>query len=125
MPGQRGDGQLGVSLRSGRRLATGVQHLTRSTLVVAEVALAVMLLVSAGLVAKSLIRLLAVDVGFDASHLLTMEVDVLGTRYPDNAAIISYHDRVREAVRALPNVQGVGISNQLPLTGNVDMRSFG
>ncbi len=123
-PGQRGDGQLGASLRSGRRLATGAQHVTRSTLVVAEVALAVMLLVSAGLVAESLIRLLAVDAGFDASHLLTMEVDVLGTRYPDDAAVIAYHDRVRDAVRALPGVEGVGVSNQLPLTGNVDMNGI-
>jgi putative ABC transport system permease protein len=112
---------LGTSLRSAKRLSTGGQHMTRSTLVVAEVALAVMLLVSAGLVGRSLLKLLDVNPGFEPSHLLTMEVDVSGPRYADNAAVFAYHDRIREAVRALPGVVSVGIANQIPLGGNVDM----
>jgi putative ABC transport system permease protein len=119
--GARSGDELGASLRSAKRLSTGGQHLTRSTLVVVEVALAVMLLVSAGLVGRSLMKLLDVNAGFDPTHLLTMEVDVTGPRYRDNAVVFAYHDRVREAVRALPGVVSVGLSNQVPLAGNVDM----
>ncbi|HEY9227521.1 MAG TPA: ABC transporter permease, partial [Gemmatimonadaceae bacterium] len=109
------DDELGSSLRSAKRLATGGQHVTRSTLVAVEVALAVMLLVSAGLVAKSLVKLLAVDGGFDASNLLTMEVDAGGPRYSDDASVFAFHDRVRDAVRSLPGVESVGLANQMPL----------
>jgi putative ABC transport system permease protein len=114
-------GDLGDNLRSGRRLAGGRNHLTRASLVVGEVALAVMLLVSAGLVARSLVRLLAVDAGFDPTHLLTLEINSVGANYQTNMPIFAYHDRVRDAVRALPGVTGVAVANQLPLGGNVDM----
>ncbi|MGH9886092.1 MAG: FtsX-like permease family protein, partial [bacterium] len=116
-----GDSQLSDSLRSSKRLSSTRQHVTRSTLVVVEVALAVMLLVSAGLVAKSLVKLLGVNAGFDATNVLTMEVDAIGPRYADNAVVYGYHDRVREAVRALPGVVSVAVANQVPLAGNVDM----
>ena len=117
----RRSGNLATALRSAKRLSIGGQHMTRSTLVVAEVALAVLLLVSAGLVGRSLFKLLDVDPGFEPSHLLTMEVDVSGPRYADNATVFTYHDRIRQAVRALPGVVSVGIANQVPLGGNVDM----
>ncbi|HEY5060758.1 MAG TPA: FtsX-like permease family protein, partial [Gemmatimonadaceae bacterium] len=124
-PSVSGGPELGGYLRSGRRGATGAQHVTRSTLVVSEVALAAMLLVSAGLLARSLIRLLAVDPGFDPSHLLTMEVDAVGPRYGSRPgateAINAFHDRVRAAILAVPGVTAVATSNQLPLAGNMDM----
>jgi putative ABC transport system permease protein len=94
---------------------------TRSTIVVGEVALAVMLLVSAGLVARSLTRLLGVDAGFDPTHLLTLEINSVGANYGTNTPIFAYHDRVRQAVSALPGVRSVAVANQLPLGGNVDM----
>jgi putative ABC transport system permease protein len=111
---------LGINLRSGRRLSGG-NRTTRAALVVGEVALAVMLLVSAGLVARSLIRLLSVDAGFDPTHLLTLQVNSSGANYRQDAAVIAHHDRVRELVGALPGVTGVALSNQLPLGGNTDM----
>ena len=120
VPGRARDARLGESLRSGRRLAGGAQHITRSTLVVVEVSVAVMLLISAGLLARSLVRLLGVDAGFDASHLLTLEVDAVGKRYADDASVYAFHDRVRDAVRALPGVVGVTMTNQMPLGGNMD-----
>lgn len=120
VPGRARDAHLGTSLRSGRRLAGGAQHLTRSTLVVVEVSVAVMLLISAGLLARSLVRLLGVDAGFDASHLLTLEVDAVGKRYADDAPVYAFHDRIREAVRAVPGVVAVTLTNQMPLAGNVD-----
>jgi putative ABC transport system permease protein len=120
VPGRARDAHLGERLRSGRRLAGGAQHFTRSTLVVIEVSVAVMLLISAGLLARSLVRLLRVDAGFDASHLLTLEVDAVGSRYADNASVYVFHDRIRDAVRVLPGVVGVTLTNQMPLGGNVD-----
>ena len=111
---------LGINLRSGRRLSGGRNHATRTGLVVGEVALAVMLLVSAGLVARSLMRLLAVDAGFDPTHLLTLQVNSAGANYRQDASIYAHHDRVRELVGAIPGVTSVTLSNQLPLGGNVD-----
>ena len=112
---------LSSSLGSGRRLSGTVSHSTRAALVVAEVALAMMLLVSAGLLGRSLVRLLAVDVGFDTSHLLTLEINSTGSRYAGDSSVYDFHDRVREAVGALPGVSSVAVANQLPLGGNVDM----
>ena len=108
-------------LRSGRRL-TGTRHARmRGALVVAELAFALMLLVGAGLLARSVVRLLDVDKGFDAHNLLTMEINSVGPRYEDNASIFQHHDRVRDAVRSLPGVVSVAVVNQLPLGGNLDM----
>lgn len=112
---------LGASLKSGRRLASGGHHVARSTFVVVEVALATMLLVSATLVARSLLLLLGVNAGFDPSHLLTLQVSAIGPRYNDAANVVAYHDRLRAAIRAVPGVQSVALTNQVPLAGNVDM----
>jgi putative ABC transport system permease protein len=120
-PARSRSGDLSNTLRTGKRLSGGRNHATRAALVIGEVALAVMLLVSAGLVARSLVRLLAVDAGFDPTHLLTLEINSVGANYRAALPIFAYHDRVRDAVRALPGVTGVAVANQLPLAGNVDM----
>jgi putative ABC transport system permease protein len=112
---------LSASLGSGRRLSGTASHSTRAALVVSEVALALMLLVSAGLLGRSLVRLLGVDVGFDTTHLLTLEINSSGPRYLSDSSVSDFHDRVRETVGALPGVTSVAVANQLPLGGNVDM----
>jgi putative ABC transport system permease protein len=89
--------------------------------VVVEVALAMMLLVSAGLLGRSLLRLMGMNAGFDTTHLLTLEINSSGPRYANDTAVFAFHDRVREAVSALPGVVSVAVANQLPLAGNVDM----
>jgi len=117
----RGRGDLGASLRSGQRLSSSRHHVARSTFVVVEVGLATMLLVSATLVARSLVLLLGVNAGFDPSHLLTLQVTAIGPRYANAADVVTYHDRLRDAIRAVPGVQSVALTNQVPLAGNVDM----
>jgi putative ABC transport system permease protein len=67
------------------------------------------------------VLLLGVNAGFDASHLLTLQVTATGSKYPDNASLLAYHDRLRAAIRAVPGVQSVALTNQVPLAGNVDM----
>ena len=107
-------------LRAGRRLTGTRQSAIRGGLVVTELAFALMLLVGAGLLARSVVRLLSVDTGFDPHNLLTLEVNSVGPRYQTDAAVFDYHDKVRAAVQALPGVVSVAVVNQLPLGGNFD-----
>jgi len=87
---------------------------------VTELAFALMLLVGAGLLARSVVRLLNVDAGFDPNNLLTLQINSVGPRYDSDQAVWDYHDKVRAAVASLPGVVGVGVVSQLPLGGNFD-----
>ena len=109
------------ALRAGARNVTAGHHRTRAGLVMVEVALAMMLLVGAGLLGRSLQRLLDVDAGFDVSNLVTMEVQVAGPAYPTPESVFGSHDRILEAVRRLPGVESAALATQLPLGGNTDM----
>ncbi|MBZ5622248.1 MAG: ABC transporter permease [Acidobacteriia bacterium] len=111
----RGDLVPGIQQSSWR--ATGGHQMTRRTLVVSEVALALVLLVSAGLLLRSLDRLFAVAPGFDASHLLTMQVQVSGHRYDDNSARSRFYAQALEAVRHVPGVAAASFTSLLPLSG--------
>ena len=86
----------------------------RRGLVVAEVALAFVLLIGAGLLLASFRQLLRIDPGFKAAQVLTGRVAPLAARYPDNAALTSYTDRALERIRALPGVAAAGVSSYLP-----------
>ena len=121
VPGRARRGEnIADGLRAGRRL-TGARHAAvRAGLVIAELAFALILLVGAGLLARSIVRLLNVDKGFDANNLLTMEISSVGPRYQEDESVWRYHDQVRDAVRSLPGVVGVGVVSQLPLGGNMD-----
>jgi putative ABC transport system permease protein len=113
------ESQLAETLRDGRRVA-GAKHLTRRVLVVGEVAVAVMLMASAALVGRSLLRLLDVDAGFDTSNLLALEVNSVGPGYDSASTVVAHQRRVRDAVAALPGVTAVSYANQLPISGSVD-----
>jgi predicted permease len=117
----RGDLQLGVQ-QSSRRTAGGHQ-LTRRALVVAEVAIALVLLVSAGLLLRSLERLFAIDPGFDASHVLTMQVQESGHRFDADTDRDRFFTQALEAVRQVPGVTVAAFTSQLPLSG--DLETFG
>lgn len=121
VPARRRREDLGAALRSGRRLSVAGHRRTRAGLVIGEVALAVMLLASAGLMAKSILRLLAVNVGFEPAHLLSLEANATGPRYPDNQSIYANHRRILDEVARVPGVSEVAVTNQLPFGGNVDM----
>jgi putative ABC transport system permease protein len=104
----------------GRHTGHRSRRLARGILVAGEIALALMLLVGAGLLLKSLDRLLAVNPGFDPKGLLTMEVQTTGARYKEDAPVWSFFDRALEAVKAVPGVEAAGWTSQLPLGGNFD-----
>ena len=109
----------GVQQSSNR--AAGGRQLTRRVLVVSEVSLALVLLVSAGLLVRSLNRLFAIDPGFDSSHLLTMQVQESGHRYDADDARARFFAQALENVRKVPGVEAAAFTNQLPLSGDYEV----
>src|SRR5262249_7869804 len=110
-----------AALQQSSQRAAGGQQWTRRFLVVAEVALALVLLVSAGLLLRSLQQLFSVVAGFDASHLLTMRVQESGRRYREDAARIRFFQQALERMRQVPGVESAGFTSQLPLSGDQDV----
>jgi putative ABC transport system permease protein len=98
----------------------GGHQLMRRSLVVAEVSLALVLLVTTGLLLRSLERLLAIPPGFDSAQVLTMEIQVSGNRFQDAEVTHQYFDSVVEATGRVPGVESVGLTSQLPLSGKID-----
>jgi putative ABC transport system permease protein len=109
---------LHIGLRQGSRSTLGGHQNTRRTLVVAEVALALVLLVSTGLLLRSIQRVFAVTPGFSASHLLTMQVQTASHRYGDDNANRRFFAQALEAVRQVPGVTAAAFTSQLPLGGD-------
>ncbi|HEY7183740.1 MAG TPA: ABC transporter permease [Blastocatellia bacterium] len=104
------DGARGSSSYGGARLS--------GALIVAEVAVALMLLVGAGLLAQTFIRLQRVDLGFDAHNVLTASVDLPETQYADPEQKIAFYQRLQERVRALPGVTQASAILPLPISGS-------
>ena len=110
------EGSRGSGTVAGRRL--------RGLLIVCEVALSLTLLISAGLLLRSLTHLLVVAPGFDPRNVLSMQTSVLGQRFNDNAVVRQYFADAVERLRALPGVQFAAAASQIPLAGNMDRHGF-
>jgi putative ABC transport system permease protein len=93
-------------------------------MVVSEIALAVVLLVGAGLLMKSLYRLLQTNVGFATDNLLTMTVILPTKKYTQDIQNINFNDQLTERVSSLPGVSGAGTVNILPLNGGNTTRFY-
>jgi putative ABC transport system permease protein len=91
----------------------------RSILVVAEVALALVLLISAGLLVKSFVHLQKVDTGYNADNVLTMVVRLPDVKYKEDPQIVAFFGQATERIRALPGVRSVGMVNYLPFYGGL------
>ncbi len=89
----------------------------RSALVITEVALAMLLLVGAGLLLRSFERLSSVSPGFETDHILIAEIPVSATAYPNATARLNFFDNVLERAKSLPGVKAAGATNVLPVTG--------
>jgi putative ABC transport system permease protein len=92
----------------------------RDALVVAQVMLALVLLVGSGLLFRSVRRLLAVDAGFEATGLMTMQIQASGPRLEDDSTRLRFFAAALEAVRLVPGVAGAAVTSQLPLSGDDD-----
>jgi len=115
----RGD-LLRASQQSSQRTA-GDHQLTRRAFVVAEVALAMILLVSAGLLLHSMRRLLAVSPGFETFGRLSMQVQTYGRKYDDDRVCHQFFAQALDAVREVPGVTAAAFTSQLPLSGDSDV----
>jgi putative ABC transport system permease protein len=99
------------------------KHGLRDLLVAAEIALAFVLAVGAGLLGKSFVRLLNVDPGYDPHNVLTLNTYVYGARYQKPEAELGYYDQVLQRLRATPGIENAAMTSQLPLN-SFDRRGF-
>jgi len=106
----REEGRSGTSSRGARTL--------RRSLVVAQVAVAFVLLIGAGLLFASFRQVLAVKPGFNPDSVLTASISLPRARYPDDKAIIAFTHESLARLRALPGVSGAGATDTIPFGGN-------
>jgi predicted permease len=109
------------SLREGGQQATlgGRRQRLRGALVAAEVALAVILVIGAGLMIRTLSALGQINLGFDPDRVLTMRVSVPTARYDTPERVVTFFQQMVERVRAVPGVQQAGIVRVLPLATTI------
>ena len=96
----------------------------RQSLVVAEISLAMLLSVGAGLLLRSFHRLISTNPGFDADHVVTMSIFTSPAKYGDAQKRALYVDRLLDEVRAVPGVESAGSVHFLPLTGSISGSCF-
>lgn len=100
--------------RAGSNLST---QKTRNSFLVSQIALALVLVVAAGLLTRSLYHLLAVNPGFRAERSLTFELSLPAAKYSDQTHIVSFYQEALRKLRAIPGVQAAGITELVPLDG--------
>lgn len=120
---------LALSLGEGGRGSVGTGSRQRSALVVAEVALAIVLMAGGGLVIRSFWRLLNVPRGFAADHVLTFDVGLSPTRYATPERQTEFFTELLQRLERLPGVEATGFTTTLPLTGSgatggIDIKGF-
>ncbi len=117
---------LNESLKEGGRTGTEGprRNRLRSALVVFEVAIALVLLVGAGLLIRSFIRLQEVDPGFNPENVLTMQLSLPRSRYREPEQMASFYSRALEQVKAIGGVQYAAFGTNLPMSGNNSSASF-
>jgi putative ABC transport system permease protein len=108
---------------SGRQMGTGDGSGVRRFLVVAEIALALIVLVGAGLVMESFYRLTRADLGFNPDHVLTLEISLPYAKYNTQQTAAFYQNLLR-SVSALPGVRLAGTTDVIPLTSDLDRTRF-
>jgi putative ABC transport system permease protein len=119
--GHSSQAELHMGVRESSLRTAGSHQLTRRIFAIAEVALSLVLLVSAGLLFHSLRRLFGVPPGFEGSGLLTLQVETYGRRYDDDRVCHQFFARALDAVREVPGVTAAAFTSQLPLSGDSDV----
>jgi putative ABC transport system permease protein len=120
--------KLQADLQQSSRTSAGSRQGARRAMVVAEVAIALLLLVCAGLLLRSMRRVLSIDPGFSIENVLTMQVQTAGHQFDDPASAPGAGDQARhrffeqalEAVREVPGVSVAGFTSVLPLSDDPD-----
>lgn len=109
----------GAALRDGGRGLLGSVHKdrVRRALIVAEVSLSFVLLVGAGLLIRTLGELMSVERGFDPAHVLTAEIGLPSSQYPDSTAVRGLYQRLLVETRSIPGVVNAALTSELPHAG--------
>ena len=115
---------LNDSLKEGGRQTSGSSHRLRNSLVVFEFALSLVLLVGAGLLARSFLSLLKTNPGFNPDHLLTMNLTLPAAKYKDDPARAAFYNELIQRVKAYPGVESAAVVNFLPLGGSNSSDSY-
>jgi putative ABC transport system permease protein len=117
---------LNETLKEGGRGAGGSAkgNRLRGALVITEVAMTLVLLICAGLLIRTLVRLNSVDKGFNSQNVLTMNIGLPGLKYPKPDSYISFYKQALERIAAVPGVRAAGITSVLPLSDNFDGRGL-
>jgi predicted permease len=116
---------LNESLKEGGRSFVGSRHhRLRNLLVVAEMALSLMLLIGAGLLIRSFVRVQQVEPGFVPQNVLSMRLSVIGPEYAEEARRMAFYQQLWERVGRLPGVESAGGANILPLSGSISWGSI-
>jgi putative ABC transport system permease protein len=115
------------SFRTESRSSTGDRRSqrVRSALIAAEIAVSMVLLVIAGLIAASFLKVLNVDPGFDPKNLLTFNVSFSPELYADQPKMLATQRELLDRIRALPGVESASVVNYLPLTGDYAIHGIG
>jgi predicted permease len=110
--------ELSNALKDGGRASTSGQerHRARSTLAVAQVALALMLLVGSGLMLRSFVALRNTDLGFQTAGLMTFRFALPGAEYSDAATVMDFHRRLHDRLASAPGIEMVGMTSGIPLS---------
>ena len=104
------------ALKEGGRSAGAIGVGTRRVLIVCEVALSLVLLMSAGVMIQSLLALRYGDTGFDPNDVLTMDVRLVNARYPSPSQRLAFFDVALQRIRTLPGVEAAGTIDDLPFS---------
>lgn len=115
-----------VIKEAGSRGTTGGKraNLPRNILVVAEVAMAVVLLIGAGLLLRSFIQLLEEDPGFEREGILMARVSLPEARYAEDQQVVAFWDQALERIREIPGVSSAGVITQTPFSGGASSGSY-
>lgn len=106
-----------ASLKESNRATGGMQTGVRNALAVTQIAIAIVLLIGASLMTKSLWALMHVAPGFRSQGLLTARLSLPRSRYPDNRRIVAFEEALSERLRGRSGVQSAGFATYLPLSG--------
>lgn len=116
---------LNLSLKDGSNFGLSLsRQRLRSTLVTAEIALSLVLLIGAGLLIKSFLRIQAVNPGYDGENVLTMQISLPFSKYPEANQHAQFYQQVIERVAALPGVQSTAATTTPPLAGSINTSTF-
>src|SRR5439155_26102157 len=105
------------TLKESARSVAAPHQRSRRLLTAGEIALALMMLIAAGLTVRSLVRLLGVQPGFDPRNVLTARIALPESRYPKQGQATSFYQRLVERIQALPGVRSASLTDHLPLEG--------